>query len=397
MKHPLENLFKNNRYLTEVNNVEGRNCFTGSAVRIEIRGDKLAGITETDLPEESALYVGPGLIDLQVNGINGIDFNDIKLTPHDVTVATHHLLSQGVTTFFPTIITNSDQNVERILETIRLACEHDTLVHQCIGGIHLEGPFISKAEGARGAHHEKYVKAPDWQLVCKLQEVSGGRIRLITLAPEWEGAADFIRTCRNHNILVSIGHSNAAPAQIREAVAAGAGLSTHLGNGVPAMLQRHPNILWEQLAEDQLYASIIADGFHLPDAFMKVVMKTKGDKTILVSDATCFSGMEPGTYKSHIGQEVILQKDGKLAIKKTPDLLAGATKSLLEDIQYLVDRKLVALDMAWQMASLHPARFLGNTRYGIAAGQPADLVIFDAETSIRIRQVIKNGEVVYEQ
>lgn len=388
---------KYNKQPIEVNSVKGIHCISGKSEKFEIRHGSIKSMSIIESPEKELPYIGPGLIDLQVNGINGIDFNDIALTQNDLLEATRYLLSTGVTIFFPTVITNSDDSILQILKTIHQACEADPLVNLCIGGIHLEGPFISKAEGARGAHHQKYVKAPDWNLITTFQEASGGRVKLITLAPEWEGSSEFIQRCRQHGILVSIGHSNATSEQIRMAIKAGATLSTHLGNGAPLMLPRHPNLLWEQLAQDDLYASIIADGFHLPDSFLKVVIRTKGDRALLVSDATCFSGMAPGVYSTHIGEEVVLNKEGKLALKSSPGLLAGATKSLLEDIQYLMNQDLVSLSTAWKMGSINPARFLREEQYGLFPGQQADLVMFQLTKRISITKVIKNGQVVFEK
>lgn len=379
--------------------IEGINCISGEAQRFAIRQGRIEKVSTLENAENGLPFIGPGFIDMQVNGIDGIDFNDINLSQDDLVKATQYLLSKGVTTFFPTLITNSDENVLQILTAIRQACASNPLVHACVGGIHLEGPFISEVEGARGAHDLQYIKAPDWNWVQKCQEAAGGSIKLLTLSPEWEGTADLIRKCREHGILVSIGHSNATSEQIRTAIKAGATLSTHLGNGAPLMLPRHPNLLWEQLAQDDLYASIIADGFHLPNAFLKVAIRTKGDKAILVSDATCFSGIAPGTYQTHIGDEVVLEEQGRLAMKKSPDLLAGATKCLLEDIQHLVDQHLTSLADAWKMASTNPARFLGNEMYGLFPGQQADLMMFQLTERKRIciTKVIKSGQIVFEQ
>lgn len=372
------------------------NCLTGTAQTL-VFAEKIAYLSKLSKEDHDLPFLGPGLIDLQVNGINGIDFNDPSLTVEGLLSATHYLLSQGVTSFFPTLITNSDSHILSILETIRKGCDQHYLLGECIAGVHLEGPFLSMVDGARGAHDKRYIQAPDWELVKRFQEASGGKIRLITLAPEWENAADFIAKCRLEGILVSIGHTLATSEQIAAGVMAGATLSTHLGNGVPLMLPRHPNLLWDQLANEELYISIIADGFHLPDSFLKVAIKVKEDKVFLVSDATCFSGMEPGEYKSHIGDEVVLHPDRKLAMKNSKGLLAGATKTLLENIQYLLDHKLVPLKEAWAMGSTFPANFLGLKNYGIQSGGPADLVLFfqDESGTLKIDQVIKQGKMVF--
>ncbi len=372
--------------------VRGINCLSGQAEEYLIengiiqRIDQLKELTE-DLP-----YIGLGLIELQINGLQGVDFNDLSLTPPDLLDVTYILLKQGVTSFFPTLITNADENLLHLLSIIRQACEAYPLVEACIRGIHLEGPFISDRDGARGAHPREYIQAPDWDLFQRFQQASGNQIKLITLAPEWDGSDIFIQQCRAAGVRVALGHTLADSEQITAAVKVGASLSTHLGNAVPTQLPRHPNLLWDQLAEDDLYASIIADGFHLPNSFIKVVMKAKPERTLLVSDATQFCGMLPGEYTTHIGGEVLLESNGRLAINDGSGLLAGAAKSLPENIQYLLDEQLASLSQAWSMAAVYAGRVLGKETL-LSAGQPADLVQFVFENGeIKISGVMKSGE-----
>ncbi|MCH6234581.1 6-phosphogluconolactonase [Cognataquiflexum rubidum] len=372
----------------------GIDCLSGKLCVFNSSGNF---ITTSVKPSKKQLndhfFIGPGLVDLQINGVNGIDFNDPKLSVSDIESATHFLLSKGVTTFFPTLITNEDQVIISIFSTFKEACDNNPLIAACIGGIHLEGPFISSEEGAKGAHNSKYIQKPNWDLLSKFQDASGGRIKLITMAPELDNAFSFIKKCCANGIKVAFGHSNAAMEDLEKGIDAGASLSTHLGNAVPLMLQRHPNILWDQLSLDQLHASLIADGFHVPDSFLKVVLKVKGEKAFLVSDATKFCGMPPGEYNTHIGDEVILSPNGKLSLKNGNGLLAGASKTLLEGMEYLIEKKLADLSMAWKMASVIPAAYLGigfqipNTN--------TDLVFFKLRDSgkIKIHKVVKNGEV----
>lgn len=297
------------------------------------------------------VFIRPGLVDLQVNGVNGIDFNDVSLTPEDVLGASEYLLRKGVTQFFPTVITNSDEHIVRLFQTLAAACDTYPLVDAMVGGFHLEGPFISPKDGAKGAHDSKYIKAPDWAVFSLYQKAAKGRIKLVTIAPEWEGTSNFIKKCKENQVLVSMGHSLANTQEIRSATEAGLSLSTHLGNGVPLMIQRHPNMLWDQLAEEELTTMIIADGHHLPDSFMHIVLKVKKDKVILVSDATKFAGMAPGDYTTFIGGEVTLDRNGRLSIKGGDGLLAGAAKNLIECIETLLSRRLSSLDEAWHMAT----------------------------------------------
>lgn len=370
----------------------GINCLTGQAEEYLIEDGVIRRINQLKESAEDLPYVGPGLIDLQINGTHGVDFNDLSLTPPDLLDVTHQLLSQGVTSFFPTLITNADENLIYLLSTINQACEAYPLVESCVGGIHLEGPFISNKDGARGAHPREYIKTPNWNLFQRFQQASGNRIKLITLAPEWPETTEFTRRCRAVGIRVALGHTLANTEQIVVAVEAGATLSTHLGNAVPTVLPRHPNLLWDQLAQEELYASIIADGFHLPNNFVKIVMRVKPERTLLVSDATQFCGMPPGEYTTHIGGEVILESSGRLAINDGSGLLAGAARSLLENVQCLLDEQLAPLSQAWSMASVFPAQFLGGET-PLSVGQPADLVQFSFENrGIKIERVMKGGE-----
>lgn len=374
------------------------NCITGNTETITISDGMLQTRVEAESSGNPLPFIGSGLIDLQVNGINGIDFNTPSVSQQDLINANLYLLSTGVTTFFPTIVTNSDENIIKMLAVIHQACQANEVFNSCVGGIHLEGPFISPGEGAKGAHDEKYIKAPDWELFHKFQQAAGGRIKIITLAPEWEESYQFIEKCAKEGIMVSIGHSLANTVQINQAVKAGASLSTHLGNGVPLLLPRHPNLIWDQLAADELYTCIIGDGIHVPDSFLKVVMKTKGDHTILVSDATCFAGMQPGEYKNHIGGTVILDKQKKVSLKNSPGLLAGAGKSLLENIEYLVQNKVATLGDAWQMASVNVINMLKKNNIIVSSDLNQDRVLFNqSEKGIEVMKTIKNGKIVFER
>ncbi|HZL10730.1 MAG TPA: amidohydrolase family protein [Prolixibacteraceae bacterium] len=375
--------------------VEGIDYRTKKAIRIEIEDGRIVHISECD--SELSSYLAPGLVDLQINGYKGIDLNQSGLSVADIDSITRMLWEQGVTTFFPTIISNSDEETESLLGTISLACSSVPEVEASIGGIHLEGPFISPEDGPRGAHSKLYIKAPDWDLFARWQEASGGRIRIITLSPEWPGSTDFIRRCTSSGVVVSIGHTAATPDQIRKAVDSGASMSTHLGNGSHLMLPRHPNYIWEQLASENLWSGIIADGFHLPDSVLKVFLKVKPEKTILVSDVTSFAGLSPGVYTGHIGGEVELSKEGRLFVKGNPQFLAGSAQTLLWCVNQLIKKDILPLKEAWNMASLKPVEFLNMASAdAFQIGVPADLVIFKKDDmGIEILKTIKTGKTVF--
>ena len=378
-----------------IDRINCRNCITGKTEEVSFEDGKIISILENETKQDDLAFIGPGLTDLQINGINGIDYNTTALTQEDVVNTTHYLLSQGVTTFLPTVITNSDENILTIVRTIDEACKSDSLVNECVWGIHLEGPFISPKEGAKGAHDEQYIKAPDWELFSKFQEAAGGRIRLVTIAPEWEGSCSFIEKCREQGIIVAMGHSLANTEQISAAVKSGMTLSTHLGNGIPLLLKRHPNMIWDQLAEDDLYACIITDGIHTPDSFMKAVIKNKGKQTLVVSDATRYAGMPPGEYFSHIGGAVMLDEEKRVSLKGSGGILAGAAKSLLENVETLMDHNLATLKEAWELASVNVSEmFIKHDPSFYEKNN--DKVIFRLEgKDIIISRVIKNGKIVF--
>ena len=185
--------------------------------------------------------------------------------------------------------------------------------------------------------------------------------------------------------------------QINDAIEAGASMSTHLGNASHAMLPRHSNYVMEQLASDELWSSLIADGFHLPDSLLKIFIKTKPNKSILVSDATSYADLLPGTYKAHIGGDVELDSNGRLFMKNSPKMLAGSAQSLLWCVNQLIKKNILSLHEAWNMASIKPTECLfGNSTNYLQIEHPADLVIFKKEgDSLKIIKTIKSGKLVF--
>ncbi|NQX59475.1 N-acetylglucosamine-6-phosphate deacetylase [Paenibacillus qinlingensis] len=380
--------------------IRARHYASGSPVAVTVRDGRIDEVRQLDdsLQEELPI-VAPGLVDLQINGYAGLDFNQLPLQAETVSQIIRKLWREGVTSSYPTVITNSPEPITSALGSIASACAADAATEQGIAGIHLEGPFISPDDGARGAHRLDAVRPPDWDLFCRWQEAAGGRIKIVTLSPEWPDSATFIKRCVDSGVIVSIGHTAADASQIEEAVAAGARMSTHLGNGAHLMLPRHPNYLWEQLAQEALWSCVIADGFHLPDQVLKVVLKVKGEQALLVSDAVAISGLEPGVYKTHIGGDVVLTTEGKLHLAADPRLLAGSAQMLLWGIAHLNRRGIAEFSSAWEMASTRPARLMGlPVAAGISAGAPADFVLLGNvrdDGSIPLRQTYKAGKLVY--
>ncbi|UWE02373.1 N-acetylglucosamine-6-phosphate deacetylase [Laceyella sacchari] len=382
---------------TEIRHIEGVDYRTGCSIAVEIERGIISHIHR--IQNRSGLpWLAPGLVDLQVNGFGGKDLNTPPFSPDLVIALTHMLWREGVTAYLPTVITNHDEGIEEAVRAVAEAIRQSPALDRVIPGIHLEGPFISPQDGPRGAHDPAFVKAPNWELFERWQKAADGRIRLVTLSPEWPGAHEFIETCVRHGVKVAIGHTAANTEQLALAVRAGATLSTHLGNGAHPMLPRHPNYIWDQLAEPDLWACMIGDGFHLPDSVIKVIMRVKRDKAMLVSDVVQLGGREPGEYETHIGGRVVLTPQGKLHLKGRPQLLAGSVQTLRQGVWNLFKKQLCGLQDAWDMASIRPAAYLGlSARRGLAVGAPADLVVFEPEDEeVRILRTIKQGAILYE-
>jgi N-acetylglucosamine-6-phosphate deacetylase len=379
--------------------LQGIHYATGQAVQLTIRDGRIAEVLplKASAGSGSLPFIAPGLVDLQINGYAGDDFNMPPFSPELVIRASRNLWREGVTAYYPTIITNSPEAIEEAAGIIAKACDEDPHTNRMIAGIHVEGPFISPEDGARGAHNAAYVRAPEWELFERWQRASGNRVRILTLSPEWPDSAAFIAKVSAAGVTVSIGHTAATPEQIREAVRAGARMSTHLGNGAHLMMPRHPNYIWEQLACDDLWSCVIADGFHLPESVLKVIFRAKGAQALMVSDAVHLSGLPAGEYTTHVGGKVVLTPEGRLSLADNPKILAGSAQMLLWGIEHVTRSGIASLSDAWEMSSTRPGAFMGlPSGAGIAAGAPADVVLFERDGDrVKLLQTYKDGELVY--
>lgn len=267
-------------------------------------------------------------------------------------------------------------------------------------GFHVEGPHISPEDGPRGAHPREWVRPPDLDEFRRWQEAAEGNVRIVTIAPEWPGATKYIEALVAQGVVVSIGHTQATGEQIQEAVRAGATMSTHLGNGAHSVLQRHPNYIWEQLAEDRLAAGFIVDGIHLPACFLKVALRAKGiERSILVTDAVMPAGCAPGRYK--VGEVEIELHPGDRVTLAGQDRLAGSALRMDRGIENLMRLAGLSLREAVTMATRNPARVarISGRQRGLAPGERADLVELDYDPQqgrIRILRTWLDGELVWE-
>ncbi|NEW81018.1 MAG: amidohydrolase family protein [Mariniphaga sp.] len=381
--------------------IEGLLYLDNNPVSLEIKDGKILSVQPIDKlsDERHPLFIAPGLIDNQVNGFAGVSFcfGGGELNKEGILKATRELWKKGVTTYLPTLTTN---NKDVLLCNFALLADskNNEALLGSIPGYHLEGPYISPEDGYRGAHPLKYVHKPDWKEFMEFYEASGRNILTITIAPELEGAMEFIRKCTAMGITVAIGHHNAPKAIIDEAVMNGAKIATHLGNGCANMINRHNNPLWPQLANDRLMASLICDGFHLRDEEIAVFYKVKGpEKTIITSDVTSFAALPPGEYKNEEGETIELTKEGMLRYP-AQNVLYGSASPISRGVIHIMKVTGCSLGEAIQMASTNPARLYGLTDRGsIEPGKRADLILFElGDSELTIRKTFVAGNLVYD-
>jgi N-acetylglucosamine-6-phosphate deacetylase len=378
--------------------IEGIHYGSGKPVSIEIIDGIIGNIQEISALNvgNCSLFVSPGMIDNQVNGYAGVDFSGSRLTIGGIRKAANAILKDGVTSFLPTLVTNSHENLIKNFTILDEALRNDKILSDSVPGFHLEGPYISPADGYRGCHPPEHIRKPSWDEFTAYNEASGGRIIQVTIAPELPGSEEFIRKCAENGIIIAMGHSNATSEQISRAVENGITLSTHLGNGCANLIHRHLNPIWPQLSDDRLTPSIIADGHHLLREEIRVFYKVKGaENIILTSDVVSLAGMSPGKY-AFMGSEVTLTEEGML-LNEEMNCLAGASFPLKKGVENMMNFTGCSLTKAINMASHNVARIYGlNERGSLASGKRADLILFERDgNELLIKETYLNGKMVY--
>jgi N-acetylglucosamine-6-phosphate deacetylase len=376
-------------------NCIGIETFGGTPVRVTF-DSMIAAVDPVD--ESAEFYLAPGWIDLQVNGFLGVDFNNPRCTMEQIAHSIRGMFATGVTRFYPTVITGSPQDM---LEALRnLACAKDTLREgAAIDGFHVEGPHISPDDGPRGAHPRRWVRPPDLDEFRRWQEATGHRVRIVTLAPDWPQSCRYIEAITAEGVVASIGHTSATAQQIADAVGAGATLSTHLGNGAHPVMRRHPNYIWEQLAEDRLMADFIVDGIHLPPSFLKVALRAKTlARSVLVTDAAAPAGCPPGRYQ--LGEQAVeLTADNRVMLVGQ-ERLAGSALRMDRGVENLMRIAGLSLADAVRMATTNAARAgrVPGRVGGLAPGERGDLIRYrfnsEAKTII-IEETYMSGKMVF--
>jgi len=372
--------------------IRGQTLFNNTPTEIILANGRVQTIHAVD-SANSSVWIAPALIDIQVNGFAGFDLNVATVTPDDVLAMVRALWRVGTGFLCPTVVTGSFEGLSNTFRAIVEACKTDSLVAHSILGIHLEGPYISAEDGPRGAHPLEHVREPDWDEFQRWQDIAEGRITIVTLAPEKKGAIPFIEKLVANGIVVALGHTDASGDDIQAAINAGARLSTHLGNGAHALIRRHPNYIWEQLSADELWASLIVDGHHLPPAVAKSMIRAKTlDRCLLISDAVALAGMKPGIYQ-FAGKSVELTPERCVRLVGT-EYLAGSAIELARGIENSVRFAGISLEEAVSLATRQPMRLLNAEAH---VGKQANLTLFEwdaAQCEINLLATIIGDELV---
>ncbi len=372
------------------------NCkiYTGSDVLTDhaviIDNDQIQSVVPvTQLPEGievkdlDGANLSPGFIDLQLNGCGGVMLND-EITPETMQIMHEANLKSGCTSFLPTLITSSDEDMRAAITAAREY--HNKYQNQSLG-LHLEGPYLNVAK--KGIHSVDFIRPSDdgmIDLICANADI----IAKVTLAPE-QNDPEHIARLKAAGIVVSIGHTNATYAEARQGFDAGITFATHLFNAMTPMVGREPGVVGAIYDTPEVYAGIIADGFHVDYANIRIAHKIKGEKLVLVTDATAPAGANIDHF-IFVGKKVYY-RDGKCVDEN--GTLGGSALTMIEAVQNSVEHAGIALEEALRMATLYPATAIGvDERLGrVRKGMVANLTIFDRD--FNVKATVVNGQ--YEQ
>ena len=370
----------------------GLNVLDGKCYSVAVANGVISDLREcSDVPTDRFICPG-GLIDTQVNGCLGYNYTGENLTTDQVRSICLELAKHGTLQHFATIITSPEERILRSLDVIVRSIEEDEFVRRSISGIHIEGNYISRLDGPRGAHNLDYVRDASIEEFDRWLEHSKGHLKYITIGAEANGAEDLIRHAVSKGVVVSIGHTGATREQIDWAVEAGATVSTHLGNGIFAKLDRFENPIWPQLRNRKLTAGIIADGDHVTPDLVWVFSRCKDpEHIILVSDLHHCAGLPAGRRKDG-PLEIDVYEDAAVRVAGTP-FLAGAGVHLLRCIWNYAAFTETDRVAAFRLGTLNPINKynLDPDRAVLAKGQAAEFITFRAGADRYILDSVFDG------
>ncbi len=372
------------------------NCkiYTGSDVLVEhaviINNNLIESVCPiSELPSDietrdlNGANLSPGFIDLQLNGCGGVMLND-EITAETMQIMHEANLKSGCTSFLPTLITSSDEDMRQAVAAAR--DYHAQYQNQSLG-LHLEGPYLNVMK--KGIHSVDHIRPSEDSMIdfmCENTDV----IAKVTLAPE-HNDPEHIERLKAAGIVVSIGHTNATYAEARKGFEAGISFATHLFNAMTPMVGREPGVVGAIYDTPEVYAGIIADGFHVDYANIRIAHKIKGEKLVLVTDATAPAGADMD-YFIFVGKKVYY-RDGKCVDEN--GTLGGSALTMIEAVQNTVEHVGIALDEALRMATQYPAKAMGlEEKLGrVKKGMVANLTVFDRD--FNVQATVVNGQ--YEQ
>lgn len=331
------------------------------------------------------LYAIPGLIDIHLHGAVGKDFCDG--IQNAVEKIAEYEAFHGITTIMATTMSIPPKELEKAVKSIAAVRNGDKM-RADIAGIYLEGPFMSKER--KGVHKEENLLQPDLKLIDELQKQARGKIKIVTVAPELEGAIDFIRE-GSEKYRISIAHTAANYEISTKAFDAGAKQLTHFFNGMAPFNHREPGIIGAALENDECMAELICDEFHIHPTVINMTFRIFGsERVILVSDSMRATGMSDGEYA--LGEHQVIVTDG--VARMTDGTLAGSTRNLMDCLKIAVNDMKIPLETAIRAATMNPAKAAGvEAQYGsISKGKKANAVFLDKDLNVVI--VMKDGKII---
>ncbi|WP_414839635.1 N-acetylglucosamine-6-phosphate deacetylase [Carnobacterium sp. TMP28] len=333
---------------------------------------------EETILDVSGKIIVPGFIDVHSHG--GYSWDSMDGNAEDINQMVHKMQKEGITSYFATTMTQSYENIEKAMVAIKKAAE----VNPVIQGIHLEGPFVSVV--FKGAQPEEYIEIPDAEMMRKWNDLSGGRIRLVTYAPETSDATAFEKYCVDNNIVLSVGHSNATRAQLMDSKASHI---THLYNAQRGLHHREPGVTGHAFLE-KLYSEMIVDGYHIAPDMVNIAYQILGaDHIELITDSMRAKGMPDG--ESELGGQKVLVKDKQARL--VDGTLAGSVLEFQDAFKNMMAFTNCGIADAVKMSSVNQAKEFGLTKKGtLEVGKDADMVLFNQ--ALDLEETISFGEMI---